>query len=248
MPADLVLLHHDQPMTTSLAIAEGVDLQHKNVIALVRKHTSNLQEFGEVAFETRLNPQGSPTDVVWLNEPQATLLLTFMRNSEVVIRFKVALVRAFFELRDAAAIAADPLPPSVSHRADHIVSATRCFSGFLRAAQAFKLPHARALRQANAATLRHTGVNIADELEAQDLLEDPPERARLADPFAGQVADWLASAAGDEFTSAEILAGLGRSGRSWESRLGLALHALGWRKRRRPGGRRGYFYTRPEAR
>ena len=38
MTAELVLLHHNEPMTTSLAIAEGTENTHKSVIQLVRKY------------------------------------------------------------------------------------------------------------------------------------------------------------------------------------------------------------------
>ncbi len=35
----------------------------------------------------------------FLNEPQATLLLTFLRNNEIVVEFKVDLVKVFYEMR-----------------------------------------------------------------------------------------------------------------------------------------------------
>jgi len=35
-----------------------------------------------------------------LNEHQATLLITFMRNSPKVVSFKIALVKEFFRMRD----------------------------------------------------------------------------------------------------------------------------------------------------
>ena len=35
----------------------------------------------------------------FLNEPQTTLILTFMRNNEIVINFKVRLVQEFFKIR-----------------------------------------------------------------------------------------------------------------------------------------------------
>ena len=84
--------------TTSLAIAEGVDIQHKNVMETIRKNIEDFEAFSQVAFKTRLNKQGSPTEYALLTEPQATLLLTFMRNSEIVKRFKVRLVKEFFDM------------------------------------------------------------------------------------------------------------------------------------------------------
>lgn len=87
-----------EAVTNTLAIAKGTETQHKNVLDLVRTYQADLAEFGEVAFETRLNPQGSPTEFALLNREQATLLLTHMRSIGVVKDFKKALVKAFFEL------------------------------------------------------------------------------------------------------------------------------------------------------
>ncbi|WP_341266931.1 Rha family transcriptional regulator [Gordonia malaquae] len=94
--------------TTSLIIAEGTGTQHKNVLELVRNNISDFEEFGRVAFETRpFETAGGiqHRDVAILNEEQATLLMTYMRNSRIVRDFKKRLVRAFFELRKRAAAA-----------------------------------------------------------------------------------------------------------------------------------------------
>ena len=81
-------------------IANGVEIQHKNVLALVHKHHADFEAFGQVAFETRLNRQGSKTEFAMLNEHQAGLLIAFMRNTPRVIEFKVSLIREFFRMRD----------------------------------------------------------------------------------------------------------------------------------------------------
>lgn len=92
------------PETTSLIVAEGTGVQHKNVLELIRNNLADFEEFGRVAFETRPRPQGQHggADVSFarLNEEQATLLLTYMRNSDIVRQFKKNLVRAFYELRN----------------------------------------------------------------------------------------------------------------------------------------------------
>lgn len=88
-----------QPVTTSLAIADGTHVQHKNVMESVRTHIESLRQFGEIAFETRNNEQGRDTEIALLNEPQSSLLIAFMRNSAIVIAFKVALVKGFYDMR-----------------------------------------------------------------------------------------------------------------------------------------------------
>lgn len=50
----LVEVHGQHALTTSLAIAKGCGVQHKNVLALIRKYVEEFSEFGRVAFETRV--------------------------------------------------------------------------------------------------------------------------------------------------------------------------------------------------
>lgn len=87
-------------VTTSLAIAEGVGNPHSSVIKLIRQNTSDLEEFGNIGFEIQNSKSGAgrPTEFAILNEQHATLLLTYMRNNDVVREFKKRLVRAFFDL------------------------------------------------------------------------------------------------------------------------------------------------------
>ena len=87
---------------SSEIIAERTKNQHASVLRIIRDNLSDFEAFGTVGFEIRPLPGGGkPIQVAHLNEPQATLLMTFMRNSEVVKAFKVELVRQFFEMRQA---------------------------------------------------------------------------------------------------------------------------------------------------
>lgn len=102
----LVTLKDGQPVTTSEVVAANTENQHKNVLELVRQYQIQLEEFGLVAFETRARSKGQhgggDVTIAILNEPQATFLLTLMRNSTIVVKFKLALVKAFFALRAEA--------------------------------------------------------------------------------------------------------------------------------------------------
>jgi phage antirepressor YoqD-like protein len=93
-------------VTTSLAIAEGVGNPHKSVIQLIRQNLNDLREFGSLAFEMRVARSdgrgGQQAEVAILNEQQSTLLLTYMRNIDVVRAFKKRLVKAFYELAERA--------------------------------------------------------------------------------------------------------------------------------------------------
>lgn len=94
---EMVTLFDGSAVTTTLVLAEGTANQHKNVIGMVRKYSDDLEEFGTLAFQTRKSG-GLPTEFAYLNEPQATLLMTYMKNTPIIREFKKRLVGAFYEL------------------------------------------------------------------------------------------------------------------------------------------------------
>lgn len=101
----IVTLNESQCLvTTSMIIADHVGMEHKSVIQLIRKNINDFNEFDLVAFEMlpRLIGQhgGGNAEYAILNEQHATLLITYMRNSEVVKKFKKTLVKAFFDMRN----------------------------------------------------------------------------------------------------------------------------------------------------
>lgn len=90
---------------SSLIVADRTDNQHASVLRVIRERQAELEQFGLVRFEIapRLTGQhgGGDTTYALLNEPQSTLLMTFMRNSPVVVDFKVELVKQFYAMRQA---------------------------------------------------------------------------------------------------------------------------------------------------
>lgn len=100
-PRIVVVDNDNTPTTTTLIIAEGTGIQHASVIKLVRQNVSALEEFGRVRFEIRPFETAGGTqtrEIAILNEQQATLLFTFMKNTKIVKEFKIALVKAFYEM------------------------------------------------------------------------------------------------------------------------------------------------------
>lgn len=100
---ELIIVQNGEAVTTSLIIADGVNHPHKNVISLVRKYKNELARFGRVEFkilpfETTGGTQSR--EVAFLNERQATFVLTCLRNNDAVINFKIALVQAFFDMAE----------------------------------------------------------------------------------------------------------------------------------------------------
>ena len=100
---DLVYLSPNtkDPFTTSEVIAECTGVQHHAIQQLIRQHEKDFKEFGSLAFEMRVRKRqigATTTKTYHLNEQQATLLMTYLRNTEVVREFKKELVRQFYDL------------------------------------------------------------------------------------------------------------------------------------------------------
>lgn len=93
----------DEVYTTSAIIAEHAEVQHHTVTRLIRDNKKDFEEFGKVGFEIQPLPEsktGQSITVYHLNEQQATLLMTYLRNNEVVRGFKKELVRQFYAMRE----------------------------------------------------------------------------------------------------------------------------------------------------
>lgn len=143
---DIVSIANGQAVTTTPAIALGTQLEHKSVIQLVRNYLTDLEEFGRVTFEMAPFETAGGTqrrEIALLNEQQATLLLTYMRNSDIVRTFKKRLVKAFWEL--AKALNPDPAADS---KLTGELALLECFTRMLRPAPSSQL-----------AMLQHIGRN-----------------------------------------------------------------------------------------
>lgn len=106
LPGGLVLIKpigsRMEPYTTADTVAQYAQVRHKTINELIRKHEKDLEEFGTLAFEMEACPHRTGASVqklYHLNEQQATLLITYLKNTAPVRRFKKALVREFFNVR-----------------------------------------------------------------------------------------------------------------------------------------------------
>lgn len=91
-----------EPYTTSEVIAEAAGMNRRTVNRLIQTHKADLEEFGKVRFEIAPLPgskTGQSVTVYHLNEQQATLLMTYARNTETVRAFKKELVKQFYAMR-----------------------------------------------------------------------------------------------------------------------------------------------------
>lgn len=182
-----------QLVTTSEAIAQGTDTQHKNVLELVREYQIQLETLGGVAFETRpfkTNGGIQQREIALLTEPQSTFLLTLMRNSEIVVKFKLALVKAFYELKSGTAASG----------AAKLDIAPKLFPAFFRVARLIGCDRNAAAVSANNAVFQATGTNLLAllgkthmEAEKQELVFNVSD---LADGISGVKMNRLIESAG----------------------------------------------------
>ena len=89
-----------EPYTTSEIIAECAGVKHHAIQEHIRKQIGRLEQFGKVSFKMRPLQSGQQAKDYILNEQHATLLITFLKNTEQVANFKTNLVKAFFEMRE----------------------------------------------------------------------------------------------------------------------------------------------------
>lgn len=125
----IVTIKDGDAVTTTLAIAEGTRNDHASVIKLARTYQADLEEFGPVGFEihvvTRPQGGGTPTEFAILNEPQSTLLLTYMRNTAIVRAFKKELVREFWEMVQQRNGRPPSLPADYIDALEHLLASKR---------------------------------------------------------------------------------------------------------------------------
>lgn len=88
--------------TDSLIIAKGTNNQHESVVRLITNYINQFKELGHIRLHDLKsgNPNGGrPIKIYDLNEPQATFLMTLLRNNDITVSFKLELVKEFYAMR-----------------------------------------------------------------------------------------------------------------------------------------------------
>ncbi len=101
---ELVVLKNNDIFTDSLVIAEGTDNEHHAIQQLLNKYKEDFEDFGKILFThlkcvNKTETRGRKQKIYLLNEQQATLLMTYLKNTEVVRKFKKELVKQFYQMR-----------------------------------------------------------------------------------------------------------------------------------------------------
>lgn len=97
---ELVMLKGNDVFTDSWVIANGTGNSHEAVTKIINKYSDDFKEFGKLSSDLKSNQiSGRKSKIYLLNEPQATLLITYLGNTEKVRRFKKNLVSEFYKMR-----------------------------------------------------------------------------------------------------------------------------------------------------
>ncbi|MDN5053836.1 Rha family transcriptional regulator [Aliarcobacter butzleri] len=100
---EIVLLHNGNLVTTQNIIAKYSKNSEESIQRLIRKHKNKLEVFGQLDYDEveSINSKNKSNLIkhYYLNEKQAYLFMTFLKNTEIIIDFKVALVEEFFEMK-----------------------------------------------------------------------------------------------------------------------------------------------------
>lgn len=89
-----------EPFTTSKVIADMTGIGHRHIKRQIKQREVELLKFGLLVACATESSGGRPEEIIRLNEQQVTLLITFLKNTNVVVAFKVELVRQFYAMRE----------------------------------------------------------------------------------------------------------------------------------------------------
>jgi phage regulator Rha-like protein len=94
-----VITRNEVLVVDSRLIAIELGIQHRNLIATIKKYSDDFKEIGVLLFETEKPTDstqgGRPEVFCYLNEAQSTYLMTLSKNTEQVRHCKKNLVIAF---------------------------------------------------------------------------------------------------------------------------------------------------------
>lgn len=99
---ELVKVIKNEVFTDSMVVAQGTGNEHHSVTRIIRNYIEDFKEFGEIQFmdlKSKNSKGGRPIKIYLLNEQQATLLMTYLGNNEIVRSFKKKLVQQFYQMR-----------------------------------------------------------------------------------------------------------------------------------------------------
>lgn len=88
------------PITDTKVISENIGINHRHIKKHLLNHKNYFEQFGLLVVCETESTGGRPEEIFCLNEQQATFLITLLKNTEEVTKFKFELVKAFFRMKN----------------------------------------------------------------------------------------------------------------------------------------------------
>jgi len=202
---EIIQIVEDEPMVSHRVIAEFTDNEYKSIKNLIVKHKDSLETFGDVSFKKecpsevklkqKTNPDYRPSTTYFLNEPQSTLLITFLQNTPVVVKFKLALVKEFYELRTKLS---GDLTPALNYKAGKVAHILHSNPNSNQDPQFMKI--VKELYGAKA-TRKYFAPIIGIEYEEQEVITDDNEPDVEIKSFVDECIDFDSNS----FTSSKVV-------------------------------------------
>jgi len=166
--SNIIQIIENEPVVSAMTISENTDNVYESIRDLILQYKNELKQFGDVAVlksATSIDSLGRKNkskEVAMLNEQQSTFLITLLKNTPIVVRFKLSLVKEFYELRTKLS---GDLSPELNYQAGkvaHVIHKNK-ESYFLDAALMKEMRHTLGLK-----TTREFYCNLLD-IEVEDI-------------------------------------------------------------------------------
>jgi len=103
MSNNIIETYENIPVVSHKIVAENTANQEVSIRNIINKYIDDFKVFGKLHFKNEpiTNTKNRVNNLVtyYLNEQQATLLLTYLKNTSIVRKFKIELVKAFYNLK-----------------------------------------------------------------------------------------------------------------------------------------------------
>lgn len=105
---DIVCIVKDEPRVDSRIMSKILGIENKSLIRQIRTYPEDFRAFGFLRFQSaKIGARGRPETFVMLNEAQATLLMSYSKNTRQVRGLKQRLVKAFSEAKKLLSVRQD---------------------------------------------------------------------------------------------------------------------------------------------
>lgn len=101
MKTKMIAIENNEPVVSTLVLAEGFGVQHRAILQTIRKYESHFSDIGIIDVCASINKRGKQSPFYNLNEEQSAFLGTLLKNTDQVVGFKKKLTQEFFKIRKA---------------------------------------------------------------------------------------------------------------------------------------------------